>query len=132
MRVPVQVTFQSMWPSDEVMEIVQKKSEGLQSSHGRIERCRVTIDRPRRRKGKGRKYRVNVVISTQDGDFSTQCKTEAVSEHARLQTALSQAFHVLGTRLSYQCLPSPRSKPVPTLRRPVLARSKSATNMAAA
>ena len=95
MSVPVQVTFQHLWPSDEVMEIVRQNAESLQAAYGAIHGCHVTIDRPRRGKGKGRKYRVSVDITTGDSNPSAK----ASSEHSRLKAALSRAFHTIGPRL---------------------------------
>jgi hypothetical protein len=97
MGVPFEVTFQEMWPTDEVMAIVRQRVEGLRTTYGEIDRCRVVIDRPRRRKGKGRKFRVAIDVAV--GGEAEFPSVTATTEHVRLITALSKAFHAIGPRV---------------------------------
>jgi hypothetical protein len=94
MDVPFDVTFQAVWPSDEVMAIVRERLDGLRTIYADVERCRVVIDRPRRRKGKGRKFRVAVDVKVAD-DWSAE-GAKATSEHVRIETALIRAFQSVG------------------------------------
>jgi len=97
MGVQYQVTFNQLWPSDEVMELVQQGTEKLESDYGRVENCHVVVERTRNRKGKGRKFRVvvNVETGADDADDAT-----ATSEHSRLRTALTNAFHSVGPKVA--------------------------------
>lgn len=97
MGVPIEVTFTKLWPSDEVMEMVQQGTETLQDNYGDIENCRVVVERPKGRKGKGRRYRVSVNVKTTELGMSS--KASASSEHSRLRKALTNAFHTIGPRL---------------------------------
>lgn len=97
MGVPIEVTFTKLWPSDEVMEMVQQGTETLQDHYGEIENCHVLVERPKGRKGKGRRYRVSVNVSS--SELGVKAKATASSEHTRLQKALSNAFHTVGPRL---------------------------------
>lgn len=102
MAIPVDVTFQHMWPTDEVMNLVQNHAEDLKTAFDDMKNCKVTIERPRARKGKKRKFRVNVTISTQEQIWEESCHTSAISEHGRLNVALSNAFRKITPRL-YAC-----------------------------
>ena len=104
MGVPVRVTFESMYPTDEAMAWVQEQAESLQTSHGLLESCHVVIERPRRGKGKGRKYRADVTVIPKMTVGQSHCKASAVSEHSKLKLALTHAFRRAGTRLYYECL----------------------------
>jgi hypothetical protein len=97
MGVPFQVTFHEMWPTDEVMSSVGQRVEGLQSSRGDVDRCAVVIERPRHRKGKGRKFRVAVTVAL--GADASAGLAAATSEHAKLAAALSRAFHAVESRV---------------------------------
>jgi hypothetical protein len=96
MGVPFQVTFHELWPTDEVMAIVGQRVQGLQSTRGDVDRCDVVIDRPRHRKGKGRKFRVAITLAL--GVDTAAARAEATSEHAKLEAALARAFHVVESR----------------------------------
>jgi ribosome-associated translation inhibitor RaiA len=97
MGAQIEVTFKKLWPSDEVMEMVQQGTETLQDHYGDIEHCHVVVERPKGRRGKGRRYRVSVNVKSTDLDVREGAT--ASSEHTRLQRALSNAFHTVGPRL---------------------------------
>lgn len=96
MGVPFQVTFHEMWPTDEVMAVVGQRLEGIQSTRGDVGRCDVVIERPRHRRGKGRKFRVAVTVAL--GEEGSARLAEATSEHSKLAAALSRAFQTVESR----------------------------------
>ena len=100
MAAVVDVTFQEMWPSEEVLTQVNEQAGALQSAFGELGRCHVEIERPRGRKG--RRYRVSVTVSSAPEVDSSAARAE--SEHSRLGKAVTQAFRNIGPRLRRQVL----------------------------
>jgi len=108
MGVSISVTFNRMWPSDEIMAVAKQYAEKLRDSHGELEQFHVTVDGPRARRGKGRNFTVCVNVTTADTQTPGELLATGKAGHPRSRTAVTNAFRALGQEIRRQ---APLSNP---------------------
>lgn len=63
MKLPLQVHFQHMRPSETIARIIEEKANALDTFSSRIMSCRVVIEPATRRHRKGNHYQVRVILT---------------------------------------------------------------------
>jgi hypothetical protein len=95
MGAAVDVTFHEVWPTDEAMGAASAGATRLEGRVGPLSTCRVDVGRSKGGNGRGRRFRVVVEVAA----GAPLTATTAESEHARLRTAVENAFKSAGARL---------------------------------
>ncbi len=94
MKIPLQVTFRDMSPSEAVETRIREKAEKLERFYDRIISCRVVVETPQRHKHNGKLHRVNIDLSVPG--------TELVANHAEdedVYVAVRDAFDAITRQL---------------------------------
>jgi ribosomal subunit interface protein len=63
MKLPLQVTFRNIPPSEPLVDYVRTKANKLDTFFGRITSCRVAVEAPHRHHHHGNHYRVRVDVT---------------------------------------------------------------------
>ena len=98
MKIPIDLTFHGMGPSDAVSARVQERVERLGQFESRITKCRVVVDAPHQSARKGRLYRVHLDIYVPGTVFAVHRGEDELPGHEHLEEALDDAFDA-GERL---------------------------------
>ena len=69
MKIPLQITFRNMPPSQAIEKNIREKAAKLESLYGRIMGCRVTVEAPHRRHHKGKAFRVRIDLTVPGGEL---------------------------------------------------------------
>lgn len=94
MKIPLQVTFRDMSPSESVEIRVREKADKLGRFHDRIVNCRVVIEMPQRHKHQGKLHSVRIDLSVPGA--------ELVANHAQdedVYVAVRNAFNAITRQL---------------------------------
>jgi ribosomal subunit interface protein len=94
MKIPLQVTFRDMPPSDAVENRIREKADKLGRFYDRIVHCRVVVEMPQRHKHQGKLHCVRIDLSVPGA--------ELVANHAKhedLYVALRDAFAAITRQL---------------------------------
>jgi len=57
MKIPLQITFRNMPPSQAIEKNIREKAAKLESLYGQIMGCQVTVEAPHRHHHKGKAFR---------------------------------------------------------------------------
>jgi ribosome-associated translation inhibitor RaiA len=95
MGAAVEVTFQEMWPSDEIVELVQSFAEDFQETFEGLTRCHVELSGARRRRGKGKRHRATVTIELQGQEEPITAEGQAPRANEAVTAVLKSARHSL-------------------------------------
>ena len=99
MKVPVQITFSNMTPSDAVRARVEELAAKLERFHDRIMACRVTIRAPNRRQRKGRLYHVSIDLTVPGQEIAVNREAPEHQAHEDVYVAVRDAFEAATRRL---------------------------------
>jgi ribosomal subunit interface protein len=94
MKIPLQVTFRDMSPSDAVETRIREKAEKLGRLYDRVIHCRVVVEMPQRHKHQGKLHCVRIDLSVPGA--------ELVANHAQnedVYVALRDAFAAITRQL---------------------------------
>lgn len=94
MKIPLQVTFRDMPPSEAVEIRIRTKADKLGQFYDRIVNCRVVIEMPQRHKHQGKLHSVRIELSVPGA--------ELVANHAQdedVYVALRDAFAAITRQL---------------------------------
>ncbi len=94
MRLPLQVTFRNIPPSEAIEAHINEKASKLDRFHDRIMSCRVVVDSTQRRQHQGKLYGVRI-------DITVPRKELAVTreENEDVYIAIRDAFDAVSRRL---------------------------------
>jgi len=101
MRVPLQVSYHHVSPSEALEAVIRTKAAELESFYGRITGCHVAIERPgeHHRKGKGAHYRVRIEVTVPGQALVVGRDPISTRAHEDAFLAVNQAFHAMRRRL---------------------------------
>jgi cold shock CspA family protein len=99
MKIPVQVSFSNMTPSDAVRARVEELAGRLDRFHGRITSCRVVVRAPNRRQRKGRLYHVSVDLTLPGHEIAINRDPPENQAHEDVYVAIRDAFEAAVRRL---------------------------------
>jgi ribosomal subunit interface protein len=94
MKIPLQVTFRDMSPSEAVETRIREKADKLGHFYDRIVNCRVVVEMPQRHKHQGKLHSVRIDLSVPGA--------ELVANHAQdedVYVALRDAFDAITRQL---------------------------------
>lgn len=94
MKIPLQVTFRDMPPSEAVETRIRAKADKLGRFYDRIVNCRVVVEMPQRHKHQGKLHSVRIDLSVPGA--------ELVANHAQSEdvyVALRDAFQAITRQL---------------------------------
>ena len=63
MKIPLQITFRNMLPSQAIEDNIREKASKLESFYDRIMSCRVIVEAPHRHHRKGKAYEVRIDLT---------------------------------------------------------------------
>jgi cold shock CspA family protein/ribosome-associated translation inhibitor RaiA len=69
MKIPLQITFRNMAPSEAIEKRIRKKAEKLELFYNRLLSCRVIVEAPHRHRRKGRSYAIHVGLTVPGGEL---------------------------------------------------------------
>ena len=69
MKIPLQITFRNMPPSEAIENNVREKAAKLDSLYDGIMSCRIIIEAPHRHHHKGKAYQVSIDMTVPGGEL---------------------------------------------------------------
>ncbi len=91
MRLPIQVSFHNLDPSDEIEEMIRAEAERLDGYYDRIMSCRVVVDVPHRHHKEGNFYQVRIDLKIPGAEFAVR-REPAHGEYRDVEIAIRDAF----------------------------------------
>lgn len=117
MKVPLQITFRNVEPSEIVEEWIRAEATRLETFYSEIMSCRVTVEMPHRHQRKGALYHIRIDLTVPGGELvikrqpnlSTRTRQMGETEmtkhlevtipHKDLRMSVNDAFKAAGRRL---------------------------------
>lgn len=99
MKIPLQVSFSNMTPSDAVRERIEELASRLDRFHDRIISCRVVVRAPNRRQRKGKLYHVNIDLKLPGHEIVINRNPPEDQAHADVYVAIRDAFEALTRKI---------------------------------
>jgi ribosomal subunit interface protein len=91
-RIPLQVTFRSMPPSEAIESDIREKAERLEQFYDNITSCRVVVEAPHRRRQKGKLYHVRVGMTVPGSELVVKREPAQHAAHEDIYVAIRDAF----------------------------------------
>jgi cold shock CspA family protein len=92
MKLPLQVTFHNLPPSEEVEARIRAEAKRLEDFCGRIMSCRVVVDVPHRHHQEGNFYQVRIDLKVPGAEIAIKREPSEHSDDRSLDFALRDAF----------------------------------------
>ena len=92
MRVPLQISFRNLAPSESIAARIREKVDELEHFDPRIISCRVTVEALHRHHRKGRLYHVRVDLRVPGSDLVVSREHQLAHEHEDVYVAIRDAF----------------------------------------
>jgi len=89
------VTFRHVPHSPDLTEQVEQEARKLRRRHDCVQRCKVVIERPHRRRRSGDLYRANVLVSLPGKKLFSPRQIKSQRSHEDPAAAVSAAFNAL-------------------------------------
>jgi ribosomal subunit interface protein len=99
MRVPLQISFRNLTPSEAVETRIRDKAAELERFSPRIISCRVIVEALHRHHRKGRLYHVRVEVRVPGGDLVVSRERQLAHEHQDVYVAIRDAFDATARKL---------------------------------
>jgi cold shock CspA family protein len=117
MKLPLQITFRNVEPSDIAEQWIRTEAEKLKTFYDALMRCRVAVEIPHGHHRKGKSYQVRIDLTVPGGELvinrapdlrdRARAETppkftkrlEVESPHKNLRIAIHEAFKAAGRRL---------------------------------
>lgn len=99
MKIPLQVSFSNMTPSDAVRARIEELSAKLERFHDRIMGCRVVVRAPNRRQRKGRLYHVSIDLTLPGHEIVINRDPPQHQAHEDVYVAIRDAFEAAVRRI---------------------------------
>lgn len=99
MQTPLQVAFHNMDRSDAVETAIREKTDKLERHFDRITTCRVVVEAPHRRRGKGKLYAVRIDLEVPGKTLIVNHTGTKNPAHEDVYVALRDAFDAITRQL---------------------------------
>lgn len=99
MKIPLQISFSNMTPSDAIRARVEELAERLDRFHDRIMSCRVVVSAPNRRQRSGRLYHVSIDLKLPGQEIAINRDPPQHQAHEDVYVAIRDAFEALVRRI---------------------------------
>jgi cold shock CspA family protein/ribosome-associated translation inhibitor RaiA len=99
MKIPLQISFSNMTPSDAVEARIRKLAGKLDRFHDRIMSCRVVVSAPNRRGRQGNLYKVSVDAKLPGREIAVNRNPPQHHAHEDVYVAIRDAFEALSRRV---------------------------------
>lgn len=99
MKLPIQITFSNMTPSESVRERVKALAAKLERFNKRIMSCRVTVRAPNHGQRSGRLYHVSIDLKLPGQQIAINRDPPQNQSHEDVYVAVRDAFNALVRRL---------------------------------
>lgn len=99
MKIPVQISFSNMTPSDAVRARIEELAQKLERFHDRIMGCRVVVRAPNRRQRKGRLYQISIDLTLPGHEIAINRNPPKDQTHEDVYVAIKDAFEAAGRRI---------------------------------
>ena len=102
MKIPLQIRFRNIDPSDAVEAAVRKRIGQLESIDSKITSCRVTIELAHRHSHKGNLFHVVIDVRTPTGEVAVSRMPDEEHAHEDVYVAIRDAFDAARRQLQDQ------------------------------
>jgi ribosomal subunit interface protein len=99
MRLPLEVTFRDMSPSEAVEARIREKAAKLERFSDHIMSCRVVVEIPHKHHHKGNLYRVRVLVTVPNGELVADRSKPEHHESEDVYVAARDAFKAIQRQL---------------------------------
>jgi ribosome-associated translation inhibitor RaiA len=99
MKIPLEITYRGLQPSDVIDEVIRKQVAALERRYDRIMACRVSVEAPHRHQKSGNRFRVRVDLTVPGKEIVAGRSHEADGAHEDLRVALRDAFRACRRQL---------------------------------
>jgi len=99
MKLPLQINFRNLEPSEAIEAAVQKRAAKLDRFYADIMSCRVTVEAPHKHQHKGKLYSVKVDVTVPDDELVVSRTPDQNQAHEDVYVALRDAFDAMARRL---------------------------------
>ena len=99
MKLPLEITFRNMQPSDAVQAAVRERAAKLDKFYRYIMACHVTVNAPHKHHHKGNRYQVKIDVTVPGGELVVSHNADANKAHEDVYVAMRDAFDAIRRRL---------------------------------
>ncbi|MEZ5829657.1 MAG: HPF/RaiA family ribosome-associated protein [Dongiaceae bacterium] len=99
MKIPLQITFSNMTPSDAVRARIEALAARLDRFHERVMSCRVVVRAPNRRQRSGKLYHVSIDLKLPRREIAINRDPPKDHSHEDVYVAIRDAFNALTRRI---------------------------------
>lgn len=99
MRIPLQITFRNLPPSEAIEAAIREKAQKLERYFDRITSCRVVVEAPHQNHHKGKLYQLRVDITIPGHEIVVSRDHHDKHAHEDLYVAIRDAFAAAQTQL---------------------------------
>jgi ribosomal subunit interface protein len=99
MKIPLQITFQDVPPSDAVEAKIREATAKLETFYPDIMSCRAVVSAPQKRQRKGKHYHVRVDVSVPGKELVVNREPGDRDAHFDIYVAIRDAFTAMERRL---------------------------------
>ena len=99
MKLPLQITFRNMDPSEAVETKVRSEAEKLDTLYDRIMRCSVVVEADHKHHHKGNIYHVRVGLTVPGSELVADREPDRHHAHEDVYVAIRDAFNAAGRQL---------------------------------
>ena len=92
MRIPLQITFRNIPPSEAVEAKIRTLAAKLDRFYNRITSCRVIVDAPHRHQRNGKLYQVRIDMTVPNGEIVIKRDPPERQSHEDIYVAIRDAF----------------------------------------
>lgn len=92
MKLPLQIAFHNLDPSDEIEAKIRAEAERLDNYYGRIMSGRVVVDVPHQHRKEGTFYQVRIDLKVPGAEIAVGHESAQNAEHRDLDIAIRDAF----------------------------------------
>ena len=101
MRLPLQVTFRGMPPSEAIETNIREKAGKLDLFYNRIMGCRVVVEAPHRHHHKGKLYHVRIDMTVPGGELVANREPSNHGSYEDVYVAIRDAFDAARRQLQH-------------------------------
>lgn len=99
MKLPLQVVFHDLQPSEAIEARIQEKAEKLDQFYDQIMKCRVVVEAPHRHHHKGKLYSVRINVTVPDEELVVSRNPGKHHAHEDVYVAIRDAFDAMRRQL---------------------------------
>ncbi len=92
MKLPLEITFRNVTPSDALEADIRAKAEKLDLFYDRVMACRVIVEAPHKHHHKGNTYHVRIDLTVPDGELVVSRDPGQNHAHEDAYVAVRDAF----------------------------------------